>query len=211
MSIYEWETGVFPAPRINILAWACGHCENPVCVQACEQDALIKEDTYGAVLVDAEKCTGDRNCFAACPYGTPKFANDEPGTKMTKCNLCIDRLAAGNKPVCVLSCPMRAFDFGPIDELRAKYGDNAQLSEMPDPSLTKPNYVLKPHRPRQHFVPIDAEKMVELQKQRGDLGTIFEDSSDITTPVDAIIGRNKLIMKNATAAEVMAATRNDLG
>lgn len=211
MSVYEWETGAFPDMRINLLAWSCGHCEHPVCVEACEHDALYKEDTYGAVLVDAEKCHGDRNCFAACPYGTPKYASDEPGTKMTKCNLCIDRLAAGGVPVCVLSCPMRAFDFGPIEELRKKYGDNAQIDEMPDPSLTRPSYVFKPHRPRQHFVPLDPVKVTELQMQRGDMGMIVEDSSDISAPDPRILGRSKLVMKNATAEEVMAATRNDLG
>jgi anaerobic dimethyl sulfoxide reductase subunit B (iron-sulfur subunit) len=211
MSVYEWETGAFPDVRIHILAWSCGHCDNPACVDACDQGALFKEDSYGAVLVDTEKCLGERNCFAVCPYGAPKFASDAPGTKMTKCNLCVDRLAVGDKPVCVLSCPMRAFDFGPIEELRAKYGDSAQLAEMPDPSATRPNYVLKPHRPRQQFVPVDSAKIAELQKQRGNLGTIFEDSSDITAPDKAIMGRNRLTMKNATAAEVMAATRNDLG
>ncbi|ESH17933.1 anaerobic dimethyl sulfoxide reductase, partial [Salmonella enterica subsp. enterica serovar Gaminara str. ATCC BAA-711] len=29
-----------------------------------------------------------------------------------------DRVADGKKPICVESCPLRALDFGPIDELR---------------------------------------------------------------------------------------------
>jgi anaerobic dimethyl sulfoxide reductase subunit B (iron-sulfur subunit) len=211
MSVYEWETGVFPAIRINLLAFSCGHCAEPRCVSACEQGAIIKEATYGAVIVDAEKCTGDRNCFSACPYGTPRFANDEPGTKMSKCNMCIDRLETGDKPVCVLSCPMRAFDFGPLDELVAKYGELRQLPEMPNGSVTKPSYLFKPHRERQDFVRLDAAKTIELQKQRGDLGTIFERTEDLTAPARGVIKRNALKMKNARADEVLAHTRNDLG
>ena len=92
MSVYMWEKGRFPNPSIGILAFNCGHCDNPVCAAACENGAIFKEDKYGAVLIDQDKCKGDRHCFEACPYGAPKFASDEPGTKMSKCTMCIDRL-----------------------------------------------------------------------------------------------------------------------
>ncbi len=211
MSVYDWETGVFPETRINLLAFSCGHCALPKCAEACPSKAIFKEPVYGAVLVDPTLCTGARACVEACPYGSPKFADDEPGTKMSKCTMCIDRLEAGDQPLCVLSCPLRAFDFGPIDELVKKYGDLRQLPEMPSPEITHPNYVFKPHRPRQMFVPLDAQKMVELQKQRGDLGTIFENIEDVTDPAPGLITRNQLQMKAGSAAEVMANTRNDLG
>ncbi len=211
MSVYDWESGVFPDVRINLLAFSCGHCTEPKCMDACPSGAITKEDKYGAVLVDTDKCSGARACVQACPYGSPKFADDEVGTKMGKCTMCIDRLEAGDKPLCVLSCPMRAFDFGPIEELKKKYGDLQQLLEMPDPSITDPNYIFKPHRPRQLFVPMDGAKMVELQKARGDLGTIFENTEDVVSPAPSLIGRSQLNMKGTTAAEVMANTRNDLG
>jgi anaerobic dimethyl sulfoxide reductase subunit B (iron-sulfur subunit) len=211
MSVYDWETGTFPSVRINVLAFNCGHCDDPACAKACPTGAIFKEDKYGAVLVDQDKCTGSRKCLDACPYGAPKFANDDAGTKMSKCTMCIDRLENGQKPVCVLSCPMRAFDFGPIDEMRAKYGDCAQLVEMPDPSITKPNYVFKAHRERQEFVPLDVKKTLELQKHRDDMGDIFTDDADELNPQKGMIGRDHLQMKNKTAAEVMEATRNDLG
>ena len=54
--------------------------------------------------------------------GAPSFGADEDA-KMQKCDLCADRWAGGKKPICVDGCPMRALDAGPIDELRAKYGD----------------------------------------------------------------------------------------
>ena len=211
MSVFDWETGVFPDLRINFLAFSCGHCASPKCMESCPSGAIFKEDKYGIVLVDPELCTGARKCVEACPYGSPKFADDAAGTKMSKCTMCIDRLESGDKPVCVLSCPMRAFDFGPISELEEKYGSLKQLPEMPDPGFTNPNYLFKPQRPRQQFVPIDAAKLIELQKQRGDLGTIFEDTEDLIAPAPGMITRNKLRMKGANASEVLANTRNDVG
>ena len=116
MTVYEWEGGTFPNLRLHSLAFSCAHCENPACVAACESGALYKEEEYGAVLVDQDKCTGCRQCYDACPYGAPKFATDEPTAKMSKCTMCVDRLAEGKQPACTLSCPLRAFDFGPLDE-----------------------------------------------------------------------------------------------
>ena len=75
------------------------------------------------VTVDAEACLGKDSCgqcLEACPYNAPQFRPEEDA-KMEKCNLCLDRLAIGKKPVCVSGCPMRALDVGPIDELKAKY------------------------------------------------------------------------------------------
>lgn len=52
MTVYEWESGTFPAIRLHSLAFSCAHCENPACVAVCESGALYKEDEFGAVLVD---------------------------------------------------------------------------------------------------------------------------------------------------------------
>ena len=46
--------------------------------------------------------------------------------KSVKCNMCADRVAAGKQPICVEACPLRALDFGDIEELRAAYGDDAR-------------------------------------------------------------------------------------
>ena len=207
-----WEKGTFPETSIGILAFNCGHCDNPACVGACEHGAIFKEDKYGAVLVDAEKCEGDRNCFAACPYGSPKFASDEPGTKMSKCTMCIDRLEKGQLPVCVASCPMRALDFGPIDELKAKYGDISKIETMPDPDITKPNWIAKPNPPKEQLIPYDADKALQLTKRRTAVDDVYGgDVSSVTSFGDDVICINELHMKNATVAEVMAATSSDQG
>lgn len=122
LRVFQWEKGAFPNLELRMLPIMCFHCETPVCMDACPNHAIYKENKYGAVLVDTGKCTGERECFKACPYGTPQFPNDERGIKMSKCTMCIDRLEEGLKPICVLSCSMRALEFGPIDELRKKYG-----------------------------------------------------------------------------------------
>ena len=41
--------------------------------------------------------------------------------KMYKCDGCASRLAKGQQPACVQNCTCGALEFGPIEELRAKY------------------------------------------------------------------------------------------
>ena len=84
MRVYQWETGTFPNTRLHLLPIMCYHCENPICAEACENKAIYKDEKYGAVLVDLEKCKGTRKCWMACPYGSPQFNGDEPGLKMYK-------------------------------------------------------------------------------------------------------------------------------
>ncbi|STD43448.1 DMSO reductase iron-sulfur subunit [Edwardsiella tarda] len=64
---------------------------------------------------------------------------------MTKCDGCYERVAQGLKPICVESCPLRALDMGPIEELRARYGDLAAVAPLPAAHYTRPNIVLKPN------------------------------------------------------------------
>lgn len=210
MTVYEWEQGTFPDLRVHNLAFSCGHCEKPVCITACPNGAIFKEDKYGAVLVDEDKCTGNRQCVIACPYGSPKFASDAPGTKMSKCTMCIDRLEKGEMPICVVSCPLRALDFGPLEEMEAKYGSLRQLEGMPS-SGTKPAFIFKPHVAKKELIPYDNEKALALMQKRGDLGTIFESVEDVTNVQEGTVSRGKLKMKHANVSELMANTRNDIG
>jgi anaerobic dimethyl sulfoxide reductase subunit B len=125
---------------------SCNHCENPVCTQVCPTTAMTQRED-GTVFVDDDKCVGCRYCEWACPYSAPQF-NAETG-HMTKCDLCADYRDAGQDPACVAACPSRALDWGPIEELRAKYGSQNAFEPLPDPELTRPNLVIKPHRDAQ--------------------------------------------------------------
>lgn len=211
MTVYEWEKGVFPDVRLHFLAFGCGHCENPVCANACPNNAIFKDDEYGAVLVDDTKCKGLRQCAVACPYGAPKFASDAPGTKMTKCTMCVDRLEEGKLPICVSSCPLRAFDFGLLDEMIAKYGDLRQLDEMPSPNMTKPCFIVKEHLPKKKVVPYNSNYALELMQKQGDIKTIFESVEEVTNLEHDIVRNGSLKMKHASSKELMDATRSTNG
>lgn len=125
---------------------SCNHCENPICVEVCPTTAM-QQGEDGVVTVDSGKCVGCRYCEWACPYSAPQF-NADLGY-MTKCDLCADYRETGQDPACVSACPARALDWGPINELREKYGNTDAVAPLPDPSITRPNLVITPHKDAQ--------------------------------------------------------------
>jgi anaerobic dimethyl sulfoxide reductase subunit B (iron-sulfur subunit) len=213
MRVYQWEKASFPNTRLHILAIPCYHCEKPVCVKACPNRAIYKEEKYGAVLVDANKCQGARKCWLACPYGSPQYEEDKPGLKMSKCNMCVDRLEQGLKPICVLSCSMRALEFGPLDDLIKKYGDLRRLLDMPRGSITRPAVIFKPADAKRQVVPWDPNHALELWQKRSAQGEpmpdVFAQKSDLTNVSGDIIGRNKLVLKATNTAELKYYTTDD--
>ena len=183
-------------------------------MKACPNEAIYKNEKYGAVLVDSEKCTGTRKCWLACPYGAPQFDGDELGKKMSKCNMCIERLEQGLKPICILSCPMRALEFGPLDELSKKYGDLRRLEDMPKDSIAKPAAIFKPTESKRQILPWDSTRTLELWQKRqphqGEpLPDIFTEISEVTQAPQDIVGRNKLILKGKNSAERAYYTTDD--
>lgn len=214
MRVYQWEKGHFPEVRLHILPVMCYHCENPVCVKACKNKALYKEDTYGAVLVDSDKCQGSRRCWQACPYGAPQYDGDALGTKMSKCNMCMDRLRQGLKPICVLSCSMRALEFGPLGDLIKRYGNLRRLEDMPKDSITRPAVVFRPADGKTEVVPWDSKKALELwQKRNAENGEalpdVFTEINDVSKASTDIVGRNKLVLKAKNCAELMYYTTDN--
>jgi anaerobic dimethyl sulfoxide reductase subunit B (iron-sulfur subunit) len=123
---------------------ACNHCEQPACLLNCPTGAIMKSDENGVVTIDQEICVGTQLCVKACPYGGPQY--NKVTFKSNKCNFCMDLQEKGEDPVCVATCPLGAIEYGPIEELRKKYGDTRQIKGMPSPTLTKPNIVITPHR-----------------------------------------------------------------
>ncbi|EAX0855892.1 dimethylsulfoxide reductase subunit B [Salmonella enterica] len=126
------------------LSISCNHCADPVCTKNCPTTAMHKRPGDGIVRVDTDKCVGCGYCAWSCPYGAPQL-NEQTG-QMSKCDMCVDLLAKGEPPVCVATCPLEAIKFGPIDELRAKYGSVCDVNGLPDSSITKPNLVVKAHQ-----------------------------------------------------------------
>ena len=83
---------------------------------------------------------------------------------------------------------------------------------MPDPGLTMPNWVAKANPPKEQLIPYDAEKAVQLTKRRTATDDVYAGGCGSVTELgDDVMCLRELRMKNATAAEVMAATSSDQG
>lgn len=122
------------------LSMSCNHCDDPACTKVCPTTAMHKDPETGLVSVDVDKCIGCGCCHMACPYNAPKV--DREKGHSVKCDGCAERVAAGEKPVCVEACPARALDFGTIEEM-AKLGERGNIAPLPEPTYTKPNLYIK--------------------------------------------------------------------
>lgn len=94
----------------------CMHCADPTCASVCPVGAFEKTP-QGPVLYDADKCMGCRYCMQACPFDVPRYQWDSLNPKVTKCDMCHERILNGEKPACVESCPAEARIFGPLEEI----------------------------------------------------------------------------------------------
>ena len=137
-----YSLGEYPNVKGYNLSLSCNHCEKPACVAVCPTGALYKTEE-GPVLYDNELCIGCEKC-SICPYGQPKLI-PELGV-VRKCDTCYAIRMAGGNPACVDACPQRALDFGDLDELKAKYG-NDLADEVPaigvSAELTHPHVLIK--------------------------------------------------------------------
>ena len=102
-------------PRFEqyMVANACMHCDDPVCMIGCPTGAIHRSQ-QGVVTINDETCIGCSTCANSCPYDNIRMVNvrdgkgrayvDEqkkPVLKATKCDLCTD-VAGG--PACERAC-----------------------------------------------------------------------------------------------------------
>ena len=132
------EGGTYPnATRINI-SLACNHCDDPVCLKGCPTRAYTKFAEYGAVLQDPDICFGCGYCTWVCPYNAPQL--DPVKGRVTKCNMCVDRLEVGLKPACTAACLGKALDFGVIENIpEGRSQARIDIPGFPSPEITHPN------------------------------------------------------------------------
>lgn len=211
LRIYQYEKGPFPDVRLHVQWIPCYHCEEPSCLGVCPNEAIYKETHYGAVLIDKERCDGCRLCYEACPYGAPMFDGDKPGSKAEKCTMCIDRLDRGERPICVLACPMRALDFGPMEELRRAYGERMDLEDLPDGRITRPSVLFKAKAEKRPLIPYDKERALELLMRRDPLPAVFASISEVTEIPHGMVGRAGLVIKHDSPRDLLRCTTNDEG
>jgi Fe-S-cluster-containing dehydrogenase component/CRP-like cAMP-binding protein len=101
-----------------MIANACMHCNDPVCMIGCPTGAIQRNLGGGEVIINDLTCIGCSVCANSCPYDNIRMVNviaDEdsyeyvadpatqrPVQKATKCDLCVDQLGG---PACVNACP----------------------------------------------------------------------------------------------------------
>jgi anaerobic dimethyl sulfoxide reductase subunit B (iron-sulfur subunit) len=141
--VSTFEEGAFPDVKVFHLSVSCNHCVRPACIEACPEEAISKRESDGVVVIESERCTGCRLCENACPYGAIQFRSEDEEVKAEKCTFCTDRLENDEPPVCVAACPMRALDFGPMDELLKKPDVVRKIEYLPDGADTTGALIIK--------------------------------------------------------------------
>ena len=130
----EIEGGIYPNVTRLHLSMACNHCLEPSCMEGCPTDAYTKLDN-GIVDHDAEACIGCQYCTWNCPYGVPQYHPER--RVVTKCQMCVGRLAEGELPACVGACPTNSIQIESVNvaEWREKIS-NADAPGVPPADLT---------------------------------------------------------------------------
>lgn len=99
-----------------MVANACMHCVDPVCMIGCPTGAIHRNVQDGQVIINDDTCIGCGSCANSCPYNNIRLVEirdssggyilDErsnmPLEKATKCDLCADQLGG---PSCQRACP----------------------------------------------------------------------------------------------------------
>ena len=114
-----------------MVANACMHCADPVCMLGCPTGAIHRLPKSGQVVINDETCIGCTTCANNCPYDNIRMVEIRDGSgglvldnktntpiiKATKCDLCIDQPGG---PACQRACPHDALtriDFGDVNIL----------------------------------------------------------------------------------------------
>jgi len=99
-----------------MVANACMHCVDPVCMIGCPTGAIHRTETGGSVVINDNTCIGCGVCSNSCPYDNIRMVEIRdlkgkpvvdpkgqiPIMKATKCDLCSTQLGG---PACVRACP----------------------------------------------------------------------------------------------------------
>jgi Fe-S-cluster-containing dehydrogenase component/CRP-like cAMP-binding protein len=98
-----------------MIANACMHCVDPVCMIGCPTGAISRHEHGGQVVINTTTCIGCGTCSNNCPYNNITMVNirdqeghlvldestKQPIEQATKCDLCVDQ---NNGPACERAC-----------------------------------------------------------------------------------------------------------
>ncbi len=98
-----------------MVANACMHCTDPVCMIGCPTGAIHRNAFEGEVIINQSTCIGCKSCASNCPYEAIRMVearttdgelviddDNKPTLKATKCDLCADQYGG---PACERACP----------------------------------------------------------------------------------------------------------
>jgi Fe-S-cluster-containing dehydrogenase component/DMSO reductase anchor subunit len=149
------------APYQQTVTSACHHCADPGCLNGCPVLAYEKDPVTGIVRHLDDQCIGCQYCILKCPYDVPKY-NDRLGI-VRKCDMCQQRLGAGEAPACAQACPTHAIKIVKVALITGtaatpprsspRVDTSAFLAAAPDPSYTQPTTRYVSKRPK----PVDAQ------------------------------------------------------
>ncbi len=130
-------------PAIQHVTSACHHCVEPACMLGCPVNAYEKDAVTGIVEHLDDQCIGCKYCMFTCPYDVPSYSQTKGIVR--KCNMCKDRLGAGEAPACVQACPNQAIKIVAVnkEEIKSKALartglENQLVAGAPDSSITSP-------------------------------------------------------------------------
>ncbi len=112
-----------------MIANACMHCADPICMIGCPTGAIHRDAFGGQVVINPATCIGCKACFNNCPYDAIRMVelrNEDgeflvdkemnPILKATKCDLCIEQITG---PACQRACPHGALSRINLNDLDA--------------------------------------------------------------------------------------------
>jgi Fe-S-cluster-containing dehydrogenase component/CRP-like cAMP-binding protein len=118
-----------PSSGRLMIANACMHCADPVCMIGCPTGAIHRESFAGQVVINPVTCIGCKACANNCPYDAIRMVDirDERGrfsvgedlkpiSKATKCDLCVENYGG---PACQRACPHGALERMNLNDLTA--------------------------------------------------------------------------------------------
>ncbi len=118
-----------PSSGRLMVANACMHCADPVCMIGCPTGAIHRESFAGQVVINPATCIGCKACANNCPYEAIRMVEirDERGDfivgedfrpilKATKCDLCVENWGG---PACERACPHGALERINLNDLQS--------------------------------------------------------------------------------------------
>ncbi len=124
----------------HMVANACMHCADPVCMIGCPTGAIHRTEASGEVVINDNTCIGCAVCADSCPYDNIRMTpirqqggrgvdaimvgpgTGQPIVKATKCDLCVEHRGG---PACERACPhdaLRRVNVGDVGQLAAGLG-----------------------------------------------------------------------------------------